>query len=114
MRTLVVFSLVCIGWVFFRADSVEHAFYILGHMCSLRGFELGTIWTLGLPRFEMVVAAVAIVVLFIADWLQEHPVPTVDVAWSHGSIRWLLYLAGVYCVVFFGVFGRVEFIYFQF
>ncbi len=113
-KTIAVFGLVCVGWVFFRADSLEHALYILKHVFSLRGFEVGTLWSLGLPRFEMAVAVASIAVLFIVDWLNEYPVKIVEIAWSNQPTRWALYLVGTYCVVFFGVFGRVEFIYFQF
>ena len=34
--------------------------------------------------------------------------------WSIRSVRWAAYLAAFYGGVFFGVFGRQEFIYFQF
>jgi len=35
-------------------------------------------------------------------------------AWQCRPVRWGLYLMGLYAIVFFGVFGRMEFIYFQF
>jgi hypothetical protein len=84
-------------------------------MFDLTGFQLGsTLGQLGLPLFEMAVAMISIVALFLADQLQETPPGWFRRLWSFRTWRWSLYLAGCYTVIFFGYFGRVDFIYFQF
>ncbi len=107
-------SVVLVGWIFFRADSLQQALYILRNLASFDGFSFPTLFRLGLPRFEMMIALLSIGVLFTVDLIGElNPAP-ISRAWSRRPFRWATYFAGVYSIVFFGVLGRIEFIYFQF
>ena len=40
--------------------------------------------------------------------------PALARLWARRSVRWACYCACLYAIVFFGAFGGVEFIYFQF
>jgi alginate O-acetyltransferase complex protein AlgI len=113
-KTLFVFVLMMAGWVFFRALSIGDAVDILARAWDPRGFQLPTLWTVGLPRFEMMMAFVSIAVLFGVDGVLEFQPARVVRLWKRKPIRWTLYLACVFSIVFFGAFGRAEFIYFQF
>ncbi len=113
-KTLFVFALMMAGWVFFRAESIGDAIDILVRSWDLRGFHLGTLWSIGLPRFEMVIAFVSIAVLFLVDGVLEFRPARIAQVWEQKAVRWTLYLACMFSVVFFGAFGRAEFIYFQF
>jgi len=106
--------LVLVAWTFFRAESVGDAIYVLRHAFDFQGFRVASLWALGLPRFEMVVTAANVVVLWCVDAALEQRPAWVVRAWERRPIRWALYLASIYAVIFFGVFGQVEFIYFQF
>jgi D-alanyl-lipoteichoic acid acyltransferase DltB (MBOAT superfamily) len=111
---LLVFLLVMIGWVFFRANSIGNACYILSHGLSLRGFQWPILFSLGLPRFEVGLAVGMIAVLLITDGLiWKKPAAFINF-WNKTWFRWSCYAAGVYSIIFFGVFGKVQFIYFQF
>jgi D-alanyl-lipoteichoic acid acyltransferase DltB (MBOAT superfamily) len=114
LKTLYVFVLMMAGWVFFRAQSIDEAFDILVRSADPSGFRLGTLWNLGLPRFELLMAFVSIGALFAVDGAIEFKPRPVVRLWAHRPLRWGLYLACAYAVVFFGAFGRAEFIYFQF
>jgi alginate O-acetyltransferase complex protein AlgI len=110
-----VFALVTVAWVFFRARSFHDAGYILTHMFNPRGFQLWAILGhIALPAFEMFVALLSVGGLLVADWLLEARPQWFLGLWTIRSCRWALYLTGCYLIVFFGYFGRVEFIYFQF
>jgi len=106
--------LAIIAWVFFRADSMGDAWYIFGHLHVVGDTRLATLWGLGLPRFEMMMSFVSIIVLIAVDWRLEAQPAMFARAWRHRPVRWAAYLVGTYAVIFFGVLGRTEFIYFQF
>jgi alginate O-acetyltransferase complex protein AlgI len=114
-QTVFVFTLVTVAWVFFRARTFQDAGYILAHMFNPAGFQMGVaLGQVGLPRFEMVVAFISIGCLLAADWLIDSPPEWLREFWTVRSCRWSIYLIATYAIVFFGYFGRVEFIYFQF
>jgi len=113
-ETLWVFLLVLIGWVFFRAQSFADAVYVLTHAHILRDFRVNDLFELGLPRFEMGLAFVMIVAVLAVDWLLIHRPPLVVSLWQKRAFRWGCLACGFYGIVFFGVFDKVQFIYFQF
>ena len=121
-QRLMTFALICLTWVFFRAESLEAAMIVLRQMFSVHNpwiFFDETLYTLGLSRLELglLVASAAVVL-------------AVDVAHEHGAtlrkrlerqnlaFRWLAYLAAILCILIFGVYGpgfdASQFIYFQF
>ncbi|HTI71399.1 MAG TPA: MBOAT family O-acyltransferase [Candidatus Limnocylindria bacterium] len=111
---LVVFAMVTVGWVFFRANSVSDAFYVLRHAFSTRGFQPELLFSMGIPRFEVGLAAAMIAVLMLVDGLIWKQPPLIQRFWNKTWFRWGCYASAFYAVIFFGVFGKVQFIYFQF
>jgi hypothetical protein len=82
---------------------------------SADAHPLEGIFRLGLPRFEMMFLLLTIPLVFACEYIRAHPPEAARHLWnSSARIRWSFYVAGVWTVVFFGVFARVEFIYFQF
>jgi D-alanyl-lipoteichoic acid acyltransferase DltB (MBOAT superfamily) len=63
-----MFTLVCIGWVFFRADSIGDAWYVLRHAFSF-GSAAGVIGeeVVGAPILSALIAA-----LVLAEWIYRH------------------------------------------
>jgi alginate O-acetyltransferase complex protein AlgI len=109
-----VLSLTTLAWVFFRAESLDDAWWIVTNLSAWDGVRLSDLFALGLPRFEIVLACCWISLLFAVDWcLAERP-RWIMALWRSRSLRWGVYLAGIYGIVFFGIFEEVEFIYFQF
>jgi len=119
LGVLVTFSLVCFAWIFFRANGVADAFYVISHLTA--GWESflqvrGWLETpfLGPLRFELMVAVFSTALLIlvqsierrgsIVDKLSERPV------W----LRWSIYYGTVLSILLFGNFGFKQFIYFQF
>jgi hypothetical protein len=109
-----VFMLACAGWVFFRAGTMADAIAVFSGLGNWRTFRLSQIWSLGLPRFEMMLAIGSIAMLLAVEALIEHASNWCSRLWSATPIRWSLCIAQVYALLCFGVFRKVEFIYFQF
>lgn len=114
LSTAKVFLLVMIGWVLFRAGSVADAAYILRHMFQLRRLPMASFFTYGLPRFEFMLAFVMIALLIAVEFFLRFRPPALNALWQSRAVRWGCYAGCAYAIVFFGVFDRVEFIYFQF
>lgn len=113
------FVLVCIGWVFFRANSVSDAFYILTHLFSgLNQFTYETYVTLDRisvtagTKMEIMGAVLAFVVMV------EHMQPTESIrslfARRPAWIRWGAYAALALAIMNLGVSHEIPFVYFQF
>ncbi len=113
-ETLWVFGLVLIGWVFFRAQSFADAMHILTHAHVLRDFRVQDLFGLGLPRFEMGLAFLMIGTVMVVDWLLVHRPACVMTLWQRRAFRWTCLASCFFGVVFFGIFDKVQFIYFQF
>jgi len=114
IRTLIVFVIVLIAWVFFRAQSIGEAVSIISGFTDFTNTRLDMLWSLGLTRFQMAVAFASILALFLTEAIQEFkPTPMMKL-WSMRTVRWASYTMAFYAIVFFGVFGQKEFIYFQF
>jgi alginate O-acetyltransferase complex protein AlgI len=108
---LVTFHLVLFSWIFFRANSLSEALFIIKKIFSDFTFNMQisniTISELGLSAFLIFFLIAA--ELFqgktaMLAWLKEKPI------W----LRWSLYYAGLMLIFFFGVFDSHQFIYFQF
>jgi alginate O-acetyltransferase complex protein AlgI len=114
VQRLLVFGVVFLGWVFFRAQSLPDALYVVTHLFDWSGFALHQLWGLGLPRFEMALAGLMIAILAAVDYVLAVRPPRALRLWESRWTRWACASACVWGVVFFGVFEGVEFIYFQF
>lgn len=134
---LVVFVLVNLAWVFFRANSASDAFYILTHFLDgksadftlfaqemlnlVRGqADLGAKLmaasgaNLGLSLFEFLIAIAAIGFLVLTEWAYSRTNLPKLVEQSPLLVRWSIYYAMVYGILLFRYVGINEFIYFQF
>lgn len=108
------FILVCISWVFFRAQSVGEAMTILMKMSAFNPAEFDMVVSgqdLMFGVTATIISFAMIVLLLINDYFQDtrqqllHNKPLADVLYN-GLILFL--------VISFGVFQKTSFIYFQF
>jgi D-alanyl-lipoteichoic acid acyltransferase DltB (MBOAT superfamily) len=66
-KQLFTFHIVVLSWIFFRAESVSQAFYILGHLGSKNG---AASWSeLPITRIDLALAVSAIIILEVVDKL---------------------------------------------
>lgn len=110
IQVIITFSLVSFAWIFFRADNVHSAIYIIKHLFSFNGLDLSF-----MDKKDLIIAVLVIsfmeYVYFIQGrygsirrTLSEKPV------W----IRWSIYYILVLLIIFLGVFNSSRFIYFKF
>ncbi|MFC4278401.1 MBOAT family O-acyltransferase [Achromobacter aloeverae] len=106
--------LVLAGWVFFRAQSLQDALDVFHHLGSLGSLTYDRFNALGLSAYQIATLTMSLVLLACVDYQLVHrPERLARLAASRTAST----VAGVglaYYVLLFGVFGRTEFIYFQF
>ncbi len=118
-RVSVTFCMVAFAWIFFRANSLSDALYVVTHLLTGWG---GVLSPSGLKAavfttFQKSTLAVAVLALCIMEgvhimqrtgnftqWFSTLP------AWA----RWAAYYGIVFAILLFGVFNESQFIYFQF
>ena len=105
----VTFLVVCIGWVFFRADSIAAAFQYLAHMLELKNLGLTLFYktNANLMIFGLSVLAVGILSMQELVWvIKKRELPKIS---AFGALLLVL------LIFFMGSFkNQMDFIYFQF
>jgi D-alanyl-lipoteichoic acid acyltransferase DltB (MBOAT superfamily) len=125
VRVFITFNLVSFAWIFFRANSLADAYYIITHLfknilsvlsnLSAVGTGQGIISTgIGLDRGELLIAGLAIIIMEIAHLIQRKQSVLVWLANKHIVLRWSIYYFIIFFILVFGYFNLNEFIYFQF
>ena len=119
VRIALTFALVCVAWIFFRARTVSEAWYIFLHLFQglHSGFRPTGLWRvldMGLSRYDLVIAMLAIALMECVHLLQRHRDIRHMLANQPPWMRWLVYYSLLLMICLFGVFGHNQFIYFQF
>ncbi len=121
---LLTFSLTCFAWIFFRANTVGDAFYVVNHLFD----GLATLSTdifnvpfvklkimLGKEKWEFVLAWTSITFLLFTHYLQRGTSGRAILNRQSVAVRWAFYFALVSAILFGGAFSESQqFIYFQF
>ena len=117
-EVVIVFHLVIIAWVFFRADTLPDALTVLKSFVMIRPNNVGPLLD-SLQSFgwlEFVIAIGAILTMESLHFLQERGILLHQrIGAMSMPVRWGLYLVATMAIVLFGKFSsEAEFIYFQF
>jgi len=107
-QIVTVFVLAAFAWIFFRANSVDDAYYIVTHLFS-GPWELGEV---GLRKAWP--AFVGLAVIGLVETLQQQWETRDLFTRQPFVIRWAVYYAIILTICFWGRFGKEQFIYFQF
>ncbi|MCJ8166732.1 MBOAT family protein [Pontibacter sp. E15-1] len=121
VQVLTVFFLVCFSWIFFRANTISEAFYIVGQSFAALG-NLNQVFSLDLAHDVFMNQGVKV---FLVSVFSIAVMETVHLIQRNGSVsalltqrpvwvRWGVYYLAIIAVLLFGQFGNQEFIYFQF
>lgn len=128
-RVSVTFSLICIGWIFFRANNVNDALYILTHLfagmddftarfisCQPTGFYQCALIHINALHWPVPdrAAFFFVIVMEIAHLIQRRISGRTWISQKPLVFRWAFYYGLAFVVSYFGKFGESEFIYFQF
>jgi alginate O-acetyltransferase complex protein AlgI len=119
LKILLTFGFVCFSWIFFRANSLEDAQYIVGHLLVFDPTaDVTAMFAEGLlgAQTEFMLSMGLIAGLLVMDALATRtPLPEVARRLPL-AVRWPVYYALGTAVVFSGLYGTgaQQFIYFQF
>ncbi len=125
VRVIRTFILVCIGDLFFRADSVPHALRMIGESVSVFNPQIfvdGSLLNLGLDIIELGILIVSLIVLLAVSIIQYRLEAEgsgrnvrMIIAEKKLAIRWIIYIALFFYVILLAEYGpgysAAEFIY---
>ncbi|MGB0916122.1 MAG: MBOAT family O-acyltransferase [Flavobacteriales bacterium] len=117
-RILFTFFVVCLGWVFFRANSMNDAMYILGDMANPSNYTFNQISLYVIPVVKNTVFSIDIFLsliltlfLVISEYAFSKFKQLNEINFWY---RLPFYVLGVWSILVLGAFEKNEFIYFQF
>ncbi len=118
VRILRTFFLVCIGDLFFRADSLGDAFAMLRESVRVWNPQIlwdGSLLQLGLDGIETAVAVLSLLLLWAVSLCQRKESVRESIAKKPLPIRWVLWYVLLFAVILLGYYGpgysAAEFIY---
>ena len=122
LKMLGTFLIVDFAWLFFRADSVKHAFGLIKKMFvefelfSLLNREMAI--TIGLEIEEIVVLVIALLILVLVDFTKDVFSYREKIVKSPIVVRWIVFYVAIFVIIIFGHYGpgfeAGQFIYAQF
>ncbi len=118
-QTLITFTLVSFAWIFFRADSLSDAMYIVRHLSldGLIGFLKGGAFQLGLDKLDFLLGSCSIIALSLLDYHSTRTKLIGVLQKENLPFRWIVYYSIIFIIILLGYYGgydEANFIYFQF
>ncbi|RTQ53283.1 MBOAT family protein [Hymenobacter gummosus] len=121
LNVALTYALVTFAWIFFRANSLPDALYVIRHLFdpseALRegalSHGLGAVKVF-YQRYEWLALAGALLALALVETAQARVAVGGWVARQPTPVRWALYYGVVLCIALLSPMERVQFIYFQF
>lgn len=112
LNIVFIFALTNIAWVFFRADSLADALYIVSNF-FVGGSNFGDLKNIFGLDYLIIVSA-AIILMEMVHFMQRHNQIKAFFTTKPAWIRWGVYFMLIVWILLFGLFENVQFIYFQF
>lgn len=104
-RILRTFSIVCLAWVFFRAETIDQAVHYISGLFTQWGEPFS---------LSEAIPLLYIVPLVAIEWSQRNQAYPLASTFRSTPLRWALYLALAVSIVVFSSKDQMTFIYFQF
>jgi len=105
------FSLTVFAWIFFRADSLSHAFQYISDMFSSSAFSIPNLDKKG----TAVVTLLLIIIFMAVEWLgreEQFAIANLELKFKK-PVRWVIYYT-LFAILLYFAGKQQEFIYFQF
>jgi D-alanyl-lipoteichoic acid acyltransferase DltB (MBOAT superfamily) len=117
IQIIITFALTNFAWIFFRANKVSDAFYIVkntftGFSANLSGVLENS--KMGLAKSEIIIGITAVMMMELIHVLQYKTHIRALIKTQPAILRWSLYYAIILVIVYYGVYEKRQFIYFQF
>jgi len=120
LQVVFTFSMVSFGWIFFRANSINDAFYIVRHLFTDLGkatsfaYLINSISAMGLTKFQLLVAVGGVALIEVVHLLERKGSVWDRLSTKPALVRWAAYSL-LLTVTFWLAFSENKvFIYFQF
>lgn len=114
LQMLITFMLTLIAWVFFRAESLNHALSYLGNIFTQSLFTKPYFPGIGLQKDLFIL----VLIFFLIEWLGrsgKYAIEQIGTAIYSKSVRYISYSFMVFLIYYYGVStDSSQFIYFQF
>jgi len=112
---IITFASVCLAWIFFRADNLQDAFYMIRYM----GYNLDPLLAyhkMGMIKQDFWLILSSVVLLWIYDWVSLKRDLLSEMNRLKGPVRWMIYLLTAAVILAFHLHNGAsqQFIYFQF
>lgn len=122
LSAIATFALVDFTWIFFRADSLGRAIYIIKSILNTENIWTlfdGSLYNCGLDEKNFRLMVIAVIILLIADILKRKGIRVREIILRQdGYIKCLVVSFSILLIMVFGKYGpaydAVNFIYFQF
>lgn len=118
LRGVFTFILVDFAWIFFRADTVQDAFTLIGRLFAPSDLANGGLFKLGLTKPEFFAALAGIALVLAVDAISAKSDLRVRLLRKNPVFRWSAYLSAALVILVLGIYGSQytaqQFIYFQF
>jgi len=110
-----IFTLVCLAWVFFRANNIGDAFTLLENMAKVDvSAQVAEIFRISGGMVKGVVSFSLLVLLLVLEFAERGKPLSQVIASKPVLIRWGIYCGFLWTIIYLGVFEETSFIYFQF
>ena len=115
-RIISVFLIVCILWIFFRADSFSDAYYVISHMFDgifhTKSYIIQLFESALVSKTELLLICCELLILFIYDYISLTDNVIQKITAKPVLIRWSIYIVFVVLTAFLSYKGEVvKFVY---
>ena len=121
LRILATYSIVTFAWIFFRANNLTDAVYIVGHIFDFNSDSFSFLYESGaamrlfnMTTFDFYLSIFFIFILFIIEFSSRHSNIVSKIKSYPVFVRWNFYIVFTFIILWFGKYGLNQFIYFQF
>jgi D-alanyl-lipoteichoic acid acyltransferase DltB (MBOAT superfamily) len=115
LKIFATFNLVSFAWIFFRANTLSDAGYILGHLFVNSGRPSSLFEIMPGGWYEWMISLLALLLMEAVHWIQERDGSLRTVILRQPAwLRWSAYYGLVMVIFMFGKFEANEFIYSRF
>lgn len=117
IKVIITFVLVDFAWIFFRANSMKDAIYIVKNLFAnveIGNSALNSLFNLGLDKNSFFIGVISILIMEIIHLIKGKIDIIKNLSQSPMLFRWTCYYAIIFSIIVFGVFEQSQFIYFQF
>ena len=112
LKIFATFNLVSFGWIFFRANSLSDAVYIVTHLFVFPEMPSSLSSIVPGGRYEWMIAVLALLLMGTVQWIQSRNGNLREVMLRQPAwLRWAAYYSLVAVILMFGKLGNYNFIY---